>query len=356
MKKTLAIIRHPKSHLHVQPFPRPNLESFDAPLRIQMAERFLEDRGLFNEVTQEKAPRASTEDILRVHTPYLYETVRLLSEFGSGNLGEAAYASPDLLRNSLVSAGGAIRAAERVVKKDVTHSFSLMRPPGHHASSSTAAGLCYFNNIAIAVRKIMMIDDISKVTILDFDDHFGNGTAQIFYDDANVQYISIHEYDYENFGVGHYDELGYGEAVGTNINIPLLDGASNRVYKEAIERVVIPSIESFKPQILAISAGFDAHYADPVGNMNIDSSTYWFIGSTIKGLVEKLDMIGSFSVMEGGYNPMMTGPSIFAYLSGLIGDDCPALEDQVEREPVKTLDDSNSGIIDQVIDNTRRFW
>ncbi|MHA1906246.1 MAG: histone deacetylase family protein [Candidatus Thorarchaeota archaeon] len=356
MKNTLALIRHPKSHLHVQPFPRPNLESFDAPLRIQMAERYLEEKGLVDRVIQEKAPRASAEDILRVHTPYLFESVRLLSEFGSGNLGEAAYASPDLQRNALVSAGGAIRAAEKVTKKETTHSFSLMRPPGHHASRSTAAGLCYFNNVAIAVRKIMMGDDMTRVTILDFDDHFGNGTADIFYEDPSVQYISIHEYDYENFGVGHYEELGYGDAMGTNVNIPLLDGASNTVYQEAMERIVVPTISSFKPDMIAISAGFDSHYTDPVGNMNVDSSLFWFIGNSIKNLVETLGNIGSFSVMEGGYNPMMTGPSIFAYLSGLLGDECPVLEDQMERQPVKTLDDSNSGIIDQVIDTVSRFW
>ncbi len=356
MKNNLVLISHPKSHLHVQPFPRPNLESFDSPLRIQMAERYLDDKELITRVIREKAPRASTEDILRVHTPYLFESVRLMSELGSGNLGEAAYASPDLLRNALVSAGGAIRAGEKVIKKDATHSFSMMRPPGHHASRSTAAGLCYFNNVAIAVRKLMDIDGIQKMTVFDFDDHFGNGTSDIFYENPSVQYIGIHEYDYENFGVGHYNELGYGEAVGTNINIPLLDGASNKVYQEAMERLVIPSIEAFKPDLIAVSAGFDSHYADPVGNMNVDSSIYWFIGKAIKELVTRLGNAGTFSVMEGGYNPMMTGPSIYAYLSGLLGEDCPELEDQIEREPVKTLDDSNSGIIDQVIDTVSRFW
>jgi acetoin utilization deacetylase AcuC-like enzyme len=356
MKNSLVVVRHPKSHLHVQPYPRPNLESFDAPLRIQMAERYLDEKGLFDRITEEKAPRASTEDILKVHTPYLYESVRISSDFGSGNIGEAAYASPDLLRNSMISAGGAIRAMERVVKKDVTHSFSLMRPPGHHASRSNAAGLCYFNNIAIAVRKALENDNISRVTIFDFDDHFGNGTAEIFYDIPSVQYVGIHEYDYENYGSGHYVELGHGDAEGTNVNVPLLDGTSNTVYKEAIERVVIPAITAFRPDIIAISAGFDPHYADPVGNMNIDSSVFWYIGKTLNDLQKKLGEVGTFSAMEGGYNPMMTGPSIFAYLSGLIGDECPTLEDQIERAPVKTLDDSNSGIIDQVVDTVSRFW
>ncbi|MFW9849015.1 MAG: histone deacetylase [Candidatus Thorarchaeota archaeon] len=356
MTKPLALVRHPSSHLHVQPFPKPNLESFDTPLRIQMAERYLEESALYDRIEEEKAPKATVEDILRVHSPYLVESVRILSGFGSGNLGEAVYASEELLRSATLAAGAAVRAAEVVHRKEATHSFSLMRPPGHHASRSTASGLCYFNNVAIAVKKIMNNDSDLRITIFDFDDHFGNGTAELFYDNPNVQFISIHEYDYENFGLGHFEELGFGEAVGTNINIPLLDGASNVVYKEALDRVVIPSITTFKPQIIAISAGFDAHYADPVGNMNIDSSVYWTIGSTVSRFIEDSETIGSFSVMEGGYNPMMTGPSIFSFLMGLLGDDCPELDDQIARESNKALDDSNSGIIDQVIDTVSRFW
>lgn len=355
-KKRMILISHPRSHLHVQPFPKPNLESFEAPLRTQMAELYLSECGIFNKVEREKAPRATTEDILGVHTPYLFESVRLMSNLGSGGLGEAAYASPDLLRNSLTSAGGAIRAAERVAGGEFEMAFSLMRPPGHHASRSTAAGLCYFNNVALAVRKAMNMDAIERVTIFDFDNHFGNGTAGIFYDDPNVQYISIHEYDYENFGIGHYEELGYGDAVGTNINIPLLDGASDIVYKQAIERIVIPSIQSFKPQIIAISAGFDAHYADPVGNMNIDTSTFYEIGKTISDLAKNQNMIGSFSVLEGGYNPLVIGPSIQSYILGMLDEKKPELKDQVKREPIRTLDDANIEIIDQVVEIVGRFW
>lgn len=355
-KREMLLITHPKSHLHVQPFPRPNLESFESPLRTQMAELYLSECEIYPKLEKEKAPKATTEDILRVHSPYLLETVRLMSHLGSGGLGEAAYASPDLLRNSLASAGGAIRAAERVTNGDFQNAFSLMRPPGHHASRSTAAGLCYFNNVALAVTKVIEANAIEKITILDFDDHFGNGTAEIFYANPNVQYISIHEYDYENFGIGHYEELGYGEAVGTNVNIPLLDGASDTVYKQAMDRVVVPSIKAFKPQILAVSAGFDTHYADPVGNMNVDTSTFWEVGKMLGKLVKELSLIGSFSVLEGGYNPLVTGPSIQAYIMGLLGEEKPALKDQVAREPIKSLDDANIDIIDQVVEIVSRFW
>ncbi|MDF1538072.1 MAG: histone deacetylase [Candidatus Thorarchaeota archaeon] len=352
----MLLITHPKSHLHVQPFPRPNLEAFEAPLRTQMAEHYLSECGISTKLEREKAPKATAEDILKVHSPYLLETVRLMSNLGSGNLGEAAYASPDLLRNALASAGGAIRAAERVTEGVFQHAFSLMRPPGHHASRSTPAGLCYFNNVALAVTKVMEKKSIERVTIVDFDDHFGNGTAEIFYANPNVQYISIHEYDYENFGIGHYEEFGYGEAVGSNINIPLIDGSSDMVYKQAMDRIIVPSIKSFKPHLLAVSAGLDTHYADPVGNMNVDTSTYWEYGKALGELVKELDMVGSFSVLEGGYNPLVTGPSIHAYIMGLLQEAKPDLQDQIGREPIESLDNANIDIIDQVVEVVSRFW
>ncbi len=343
----VAIVTHPKAYQHMAPFPKPNLEAFEAPLRLQMIERFLETQDWLG-YENLKAPRATKEDILCVHSPYLYESVRVMSLLGGGSLGEAAQASPDLLRNSLASVGGAIKSAIHSIENSSVHAFSLLRPPGHHASSSTPAGLCFFNNIAIAVRKMMQEKGIGKVSILDFDDHFGNGTSEIFYADPSVQYISVHEYDYENFGLGHYEEHGYGDAEGTNINIPLLDGASDEIYEYALERVVIPHIQSFEPEVIAVSAGFDPHYADPVGNMNIDSRTFWKLGIEVRHLTEKLDVKGSFSVFEGGYNPLATGPSAVAYLTGLLGKEKPKLEDQIERESFESLDNANLEIIDIV--------
>jgi len=352
----ITLITHPKSYLHIAPYPKPNLEAFEAPLRLQMAERYLDSHEGTRNFERVKAPRASREDILRVHSPYLYESIRVMSSFGSGNVGESAQASPDLYRNAIISAGAAIKASEVTLENPGRHAFSLMRPPGHHATRSNPAGLCFFNNIAIAITKVMESNDIKRVSILDFDDHYGNGTAEIFYDNPSVQYISIHEYDFENYGLGHYEEIGYEKAEGTNINIPLIDGASDMVYLDAMKRVVLPSIESFSPEIIAISAGFDPHYADPVGNMNIDSSTFWEIGKMLNGAAKKSNVKGSFSVLEGGYNPLATGPSMCGYLLGILGCAKPKLEDQVDRVSVDSLDSANMGIIDQVVSIVSRFW
>lgn len=351
----IAFISHPKSGLHSQPFPRPHLESFESPLRVQMALAHLERKRVLNDFQRVKAPRASTEDILTVHSPYLFDTVRLMSDFGSGNVGDAAYASPDLLRTALLAVGGAIKASEMVHNDDVRHSFSLMRPPGHHATASTAGGLCYFNNIAIATKYLILKSNEFRVSILDFDDHHGNGTSEIFYSDPNVQYISIHEYDYETFGTGHYDETGYGEGIGTNINIPLVDTTQDLSFRAAIDKVAIPAIRKFRPDVIGISAGFDSHYADPVGNMDIDTSTYWHIGQSINSLVNELGISGSFSVLEGGYNPFIIGPSIETFLVGLQGKTMPKLEDQIEREVHQQIVDTNENIIEEVLETHSKF-
>ncbi|TFH00077.1 histone deacetylase [Candidatus Thorarchaeota archaeon] len=350
VKDKIAFISHPKASLHRMPFPKPHLESFENPLRFQMAERYLEQSGILSEMLRVKAPRATLKDLLLVHSPYLVDTVELLSEIGSGQIGESAYASPDLMRAALLTVGGAMKGVDMVVSGEVKHAFVLMRPPGHHASTSNAMGLCYVNNVAIATKHALQNDAVNRVSIIDFDDHHGNGTSEIFYTYPDVQYISIHEYDYENFGLGHYDELGYGDGKGTNINIPLLETSPDMSYESAINKIIIPAVKSFKPDLIMVSAGFDAHYADPVGNMDIDSRTYWRFGREIEKLVSSTDANGSVWVLEGGYNPFTIGPSIHASLEGLAGNSQPILEDQIEREVNKLIVDSNDEIISKVLE------
>ncbi len=354
--KDIAIITHPMSGNHIPPFPRPHLESFEAPIRTQMMVEYLRKAGYLGKLTNKRAPKASFEDILSVHSPYLLDSVRVLSNLGSGVLGESAYASPGLLDSALLAVGGAEYAAELVVKGHFTHTLSIMRPPGHHASKSTPSGLCYFNNIAIAVRKVQESESVKKVSIIDTDDHFGNGTSEIFYADPSVQYIGLHEYDYEMFGVGHYDEIGYGEGLGTNVNIPLLEGASDASYSSAFERIVIPAVEAFSPDLIAISLGLDTHYADPVGNMNLDTSSYYKIGMHIDDLTKRADALGSFSVLEGGYNPMLLGPSVRLTIDGLTGIEMEKMDDQIDRLQDEEIESSNEEIISTVLSTMKKYW
>jgi acetoin utilization deacetylase AcuC-like enzyme len=317
---------------------------------------YLRRVGYLDNLTNKRAPMVSFDDILSVHSPYLLDSVRVLSELGSGVLGESAYASPGLLDSALLAVGGAAYAAELVVNGKFKHTLSIMRPPGHHASRSNPSGLCYFNNIAIAVRKVQESESVKRVSIIDTDDHFGNGTSEIFYADPSVQYIGLHEYDYEMFGVGHYDEIGYGEGIGTNVNIPLLEGASDASYLSAFERIVTPAVEKFSPDLIGVSLGLDTHYADPVGNMNLDTSSYYKIGQYIDDLTERTEAVGSFSVLEGGYNPMLLGPSIQLTIDGLAGIEMKKMEDQIERVQDEEIAASNEEIISTVLSIMKKCW
>jgi acetoin utilization deacetylase AcuC-like enzyme len=352
----IAFISHPSSSLHRMPFPKPHLEAFENPLRTQIAERYLDQEGVLKGTIRVKAPKAKIETIHLVHSPYLIGTVELMSDIGSGQLGESSYASPDLLRAALRAVGGAVKGADLIVSGEANHAFSSMRPPGHHASSSNPMGLCYFNNVAIATRHALKSKDVKRISIIDFDDHHGNGTSEIFYTDASVQYISIHEYDYENFGIGHYAEIGHGEGKGTNINIPLLETSPNASYEHAIVKVVEPALKRFNPEIIMVSAGYDAHYSDPVGNMDVDSRIFWRFGEFIRSFVDASETKGSVWVLEGGYNLFALGPSIRASLEGLGGKDIPKLDDQIEREVYQHIIDANNEIIDKVLETVDAHW
>lgn len=355
-RDTITLIEQSGLDQHIAPFIKPHMEGFENPERIQMTLQYLKENDALKDMMRFKTPTATIEEALLVHSPYLVHSIEHMSKLGKGQLGESAYASENLLSSALYALGGALLGAELVASEACRHSFSLVRPPGHHATTSSSMGLCFFNNVAISVKKIMKDNGIQKVTVLDIDDHFGNGTAEIFYDDPSVQFISIHEYNYESKGLGHYGETGSGEGKGTNINVPLHEESSDSSYQSAINKIVVPAIESFNPDVIAVSAGFDAHFTDPIGDMNVDSRTYWFIASSIEKLVRSLDMKGSFWVLEGGYNPLVLGPCVRATLDGLQGKPLPELADQEERNIDESVVKANNRVIGKILRTMSPFF
>ncbi|MDF1537325.1 MAG: histone deacetylase [Candidatus Thorarchaeota archaeon] len=354
-RDTITLIEQSGCDQHVAPFTKPHMEGFENPDRITMTLQYLEENNALDGILKFKTPIANCEEALLVHSPYLVHSVEIMSELGSGQLGESAYASENLLSTALHALGGAMFAAELAASDSCRHSFALVRPPGHHATTSSSMGLCFFNNVAVATRKLLKDEEVKKVTILDIDDHFGNGTAEIFYDDPSVQFISIHEYNHDSFGLGHFRELGQGEAKGTNINVPLYEESPDASYQTAFTKVVKPAIESFNPDIIAVSAGYDAHFTDPIGDLNIDSRTYWFIANEIERLVSSLSMKGSFWVLEGGYNPLVLGPCVQATLDGLQKRPLPQLADQEERDDDDTILRANTNVINKIVKTVSPF-
>jgi acetoin utilization deacetylase AcuC-like enzyme len=239
---------------------------------------------------------AKEEDILRVHSK------NLLNKVKSGNF--LSFDCPNyenIFYYSSLSAGAAIKAAEHALNKE--YSFSLMRPPGHHASKEKIGGFCYFNNIAIAVSYLFdNYQDIKKAGIIDFDVHHGNGTQDIFLNNKNVRYVSLHQSP-------HYPGTGL-ESQDNCFNYPLPSNIEEKEYIQIFKRA-ISKIKEFNPDIIAVSAGFDAFKQDYLSGINLEIETY----SRIARLIMKLNK-PVFSVLEGGYSSKI-GDCVYAYLKEL---------------------------------------
>lgn len=196
---------------------------------------------------------------------------------------------------ALLAAGAVNTAIDAVLQSKVGAAFCAVRPPGHHAERDRAMGFCLFNNVAIGARYAQRMHRIERVAILDWDVHHGNGTQHIFEADPTVFYISLHQYPFYP-GTGAREERGVGEGEGFTLNIPLPAGTGEARYLEAFRNEIVPALQDFKPELLIISAGFDAHRDDPLANMMLTESSYGKMTEQVMGIAPIV------SVLEGGYN------------------------------------------------------
>jgi acetoin utilization deacetylase AcuC-like enzyme len=240
---------------------------------------------------------ATPEDILAVHTPRYIEFLRRRSIKG-GVIDWDTNIPVGLFEIALLAAGGAIRAAKAVAEKEVDNSFAMVRPPGHHAKSYLGAGFCYLNNIAIAVRWLQ--HRFNRVLILDLDAHHGDGTQEIFYSDESVLFISLHQMPLYP-GTGYPHEVGRGEGEGYTINVPLPPGAGDECYMLVLNEIIKPVAREFQPEFIAISAGQDNHFTDPLASLALTARGY---AEIMKEAVELSKLCNNrlFAVLEGGYS------------------------------------------------------
>ena len=217
---------------------------------------------------------------------------------------------------ALKAAGATLALAEGVINREIDNGFALVRPPGHHAEYDQAMGFCILNNVAILARYLKAVHGLDKVLILDWDVHHGNGTQHTFEGDPSVLFASTHQYPFYP-GTGAWSETGIGKGRGATLNCPMRAGSDDKDYEAAFMEKILPAIDQFKPEFIIISAGFDAHTDDPLGEINLSTGFYGWMTDRIMEMADKHNGGRIVSVLEGGYNLTMLPLCIEEHLKGL---------------------------------------
>jgi acetoin utilization deacetylase AcuC-like enzyme len=240
--------------------------------------------------------------ILRVHTKEylnLFNSIAALDKMTM--LDQDTYALPESPQIARLSAGGAVAALDAVMRGEAKNGLAASRPPGHHATLTRGMGFCLLSNIAIAARQAQVEHGIKRIMIVDFDVHHGNGTQDVFYDDPDVLFISTHQYPFYP-GTGHIRDTGAREGKGTTLNIPLAPGHGDNSFTSLYEKVLWPVAKRFQPELILVSAGFDAHHVDPLAMMRLSHTGYTQLSRELKRMADELCQGKIIFVMEGGYD------------------------------------------------------
>ena len=272
----------------------------EQPARLAALRSGLVSTLLAGGAEQVAARAANEEELAAVHSKdYLASLLRAL-EHGQGLLDEDTYFSEGTRTAAWLAAGSAAVLAEKLMQGEQSAAVLAARPPGHHATASQAMGFCLLNNVAVAAASALA-HGAERVAILDWDVHHGNGTQAIFESDPRVLFASLHQWPLYP-GTGRSDEIGRGEGGGTTLNLPLPPGSTGRDYAAALNRVVFPAFEQFRPDVLFVSCGFDAHRDDPLGGMQLSDHDYGAFTEASWSLARKLGAARLGVVLEGGYD------------------------------------------------------
>ena len=229
------------------------------------------------------------------------------------------FTSPDSFDCALLAAGGALDAVDRVMRGEFDHVFVAGRPPGHHAETDRAMGFCLFNNIAVAAAHALAAHELERVMIIDWDVHHGNGTQEIFWNEKRVLFVSLHQFPFYP-GTGAFEEIGGPDAPGMTVNIPLAAGFGDEEWVAAFRRVVVPLGDQFQPQLVLLSAGFDAHAKDPLGGMRVTEAGFAAMADEILAIARTHANGKLVALLEGGYNIAALEASVARVLRRMVGE------------------------------------
>ncbi|MFN3705561.1 MAG: histone deacetylase [Thermoflexales bacterium] len=309
--------------------------------RLEMVLARLQHSDLWPQLRALQFTPANFETLTALHEPRYVSTVYHVAERGGGWLNPDTYVTRATFRAAAHAVGASLAAARAVSAGQVRRAFALVRPPGHHAFANHGEGFCLFNNVAFAAKCALGDLDAEpdaawspsaqrnhrqaqprRVMIVDFDVHHGNGTQAIFYDDPRVLYVSVHEYGWMIYpGSGSVHERGRGEAIGTTLNVPLPPGVGDLGYARVFDELITPAALRFRPEMLLVSAGFDAHWRDPLAHMNLSLSGFARIIRVLRSLSDALCNGRMVLVLEGGYDLAALSYGVLNCFRILLGQD-----------------------------------
>ncbi len=290
----------------------------ESPNRLRAIMQQLEESGTMARLTKIEPRKAEDEWIMQVHTPgYVASLNRHAPTSGRVSLDPDTSMSPGSLHAAYLAAGGALAGVDAIMNGQVDHVFCAVRPPGHHAEAGRAMGFCLFNNVAIAARYVQKTYGLSRVLIVDWDVHHGNGTQHSFDDDPSVLFFSTHQYPHYP-GTGRVTERGKGAGEGFTINVPMEAGEGDEEYRSVFHKALVPAADAFKPEFVIISAGFDAHRDDPLASMGLTEAGYADLTNIVVGIAERHAEGRILSSLEGGYNLTALAASVDAHIKALL--------------------------------------
>lgn len=276
------------------------------------------DSKFWESLIEIEAPAAPKGNILAAHTPQQFKKVETAAKELRTHLDADTVVSMRSFEVALRAAGGACRAVDAVLKGETDNAFVACRPPGHHATADSAMGFCLFNNVAIAARYAQQkYKDIKKIAIVDWDVHHGNGTQGIFFDDPTVFFFSIHQYPWYP-GTGSWGETGMGRGKDYTLNVPVKAQTSAVEHRKLFDKAIANIAGRFRPDLILISAGFDAHQSDPLGQLNLEDKDFAAMTRTVKNWAKEVCGGRIVSCLEGGYNLDTLGVTVKTHVAALM--------------------------------------
>ncbi len=290
------------------------------PGRLTAIQNRLESSEFYNNLTAIQPRKATPEEITLVHDAGYVASVEQSCANGARNLDADTAISADSYDVALLSAGAGLNAIDQIIDGSIHNAFCAVRPPGHHAERDHAMGFCLFNNVGIAARYAQKIKGLNRIFIFDWDVHHGNGTQHSFYSDPSIYYSSIHQYPFYP-GTGAKEETGTGDGLGTTLNMPMDAYSEDDDYLSIAEHKLIPEIQHYKPDLIIISAGFDAHQNDPLAQVQLTTDCF---GKMTRLLMEVAGDVCEgrlLSILEGGYDYEALGDSVQLHMQTLLTPD-----------------------------------